>query len=53
MRGGVLAEIGRQIGDADAIMRKDLTAPKRRWHRLILHVTLGTLQLIGGPARQE
>ena len=44
----MLVEVGREIGDAKAIMGIDLALPERPIGRLLLHVTPGALQLLGG-----
>src|ERR1700686_3364499 len=44
----VLVEIGREIGDAKAIVGIGFALPERRIGRLLLHVTPGALQLLGG-----
>ena len=44
----VLVEVGREVGDAKAIVGIGLALPERRIGRLLLHVTPGALQLLGG-----
>ena len=44
----VFVEVGGEIGDAKAVVGIDLALPERRKSRLLLHVTPGALQLLGG-----